>query len=380
MQAMRIPAAFYRGGTSKAVIFKETDLPKNPLLRDAILLYVLGSPDSYQRQLNGLGGGLSSLSKAVIVEPSDKNGIDVNYTFAQVSVDRPVVDYSAMCGNMSSSVGPFAVEEGMVSVKGDRASIRIYNTNTNKVFTSEFDIVDGIPVEEGEFDIAGVEGSGAKITLNYLEPGGATTNKLLPSGKTVDLLETANYGSIKASLVDSSNPVIFIRSSDLKLPIELQAHEIENTPQLMDQLEQIRRAGAVVMGLASSIDTVQLASPKIALVDEPTSFISLDKQHYPSHCHDIAIRMVSMERVHHAVTLTGAMCLAVACCIPETIPNQIAPSTGPIRIGNPSGILPIKAKVINERGENRVVSATSYRTQRRIIEGSVLVPTSLLEG
>ena len=181
----RLRAAFYRGGTSKAVVFNGADLPTDQAVRDRIFLHVLGSPDPYGRQLNGMGGGLSSLSKVVIVEPSSRDDADVDYTFVQIAVEDPIADYGSACGNMSSCVGPFAVEEGIVTVDAnvDEALVRIFNTNTNQIYHARFPVRGGQPVEDGDFAIAGVAGTGARVTLDFLAPGGARTGKLLPTGK-----------------------------------------------------------------------------------------------------------------------------------------------------------------------------------------------------
>jgi 2-methylaconitate cis-trans-isomerase PrpF len=378
MRPIRVPAAFYRGGSSKAVIFKASDLPSDPKQQDAILLHVLGSPDTYQRQLNGLGGGLSSVSKAVIIAPSKRDDADIDYTFAQVSVNKSIVDYGAMCGNISSCVGPFAIEEGLLSVGDGLASVRIFNTNTQKIFEAEFTVQEGIAIEEGDFSIAGTDAIGAKVALRYFDPAATVTPALLPSGNTIDTLYPIGFAPIDASLVDSSNPVIFVRADDLNIPINSSPESIETIPNIMSNLDQIRRAGAVIMGLADTPENAQLANPKIAIVGAASSFTSLNGEHFHADSHDISIRIVSMGKVHRAVTLTGAMCLAAACNIPNSIPNEITPASNNFMIGNPSGLLPVDIKTQQQDKQISILSTTSYRTQRRIMEGSVLIPAKLL--
>ncbi|MEE2717455.1 MAG: PrpF domain-containing protein [SAR324 cluster bacterium] len=378
MPIKRIPAVFMRGGTSKAVVFHARDLPESQAERDAIFLRVLGSPDPNQRQLDGLGGGLSSLSKVVIVAPSRRPGVDVDYTFAQVAVDRPVVDYSSMCGNMSASVGPFAVDEGLVEGADGEATVRIYNTNTDKVFHARFAVQDRAAVEVGDFRIPGVSGSGARITLDYHDPGGAATSGFLPSGKVCDSLDVPGLGEIEVSFVDATNPVVFVRASDLGCTGGESPEVLETDALLLQRLDAIRRLGAVRMGLAETPESASLANPKVAMVGPAAEFTSLDGIHHRPETHDLVVRMVSMERIHRAITLTGAMCTAAAVGVNGSIPNEFADSCVPLRIGSPSGVLPVEAEVRDEgNGRFTAVSVTCYRTQRRLMEGKVLVPVTL---
>jgi 2-methylaconitate cis-trans-isomerase PrpF len=375
MRKKRIPAVFMRGGTSKAVVFHARDLPGSRKERDAIFLHVLGSPDPYQRQLDGMGGGISSLSKVVIVEPSERLEVDIDYTFAQVVVDRPEVDYSGMCGNMSAAVGPFAVDEGLVEVEDGEAVIRIYNTNTGKVYHARFTVAGGKVVEEGDFSIPGVTGFGARIRLDYLDPGGAKTSNFLPSGKVRDKVELEELGTIEVTLVDATNPVVFVQARDLGCaatePPDLLASDIR----LLHKLDTIRRKGGVLMGMAGCPEAVPLGNPKIAMVGPAAKFTSLDGIVHEPEMHDLSVRIVSMERIHLAITLTGAMCTAAAAKVEGSIPNAYAPSCTPLRIGNPSGILPVDTEVKkDEIGRFTAVSVTCYRTQRRLMEGFVLVP------
>ncbi|NQW11245.1 MAG: PrpF family protein [Alphaproteobacteria bacterium] len=381
MTSTKIPAVFMRGGSSKAVVFHGRDLPADRAARDAIFLHVLGSPDPYQRQLDGMGGGLSSVSKAVIVEPSARPDADVDYTFAQVSVDRPVVDYGANCGNMSAAVGPFAVDEGLVAVADGEAVVRVYNTNTDKLYHARFRAADGAAVEEGDFAIPGVSGTGARITLDYLDPGGAATSALLPSGSPRDRLEVDGVGSIEVSLVDATNPVVFVMARDVGCTATEPPEHLEADPTVMARLDAIRRAGGVAMGMAKGPAAVGLANPKGAMLGPAADSTAIDGRVYPADTHDLSMRIVSMERVHRAVTLTGAMCTAVAARIEGTIPHGLAGNRAPLRIGNPSGVLPVEAEVIRQPdGSFHARSATTYRTHRRLMEGQVLVPMRLLSA
>ncbi|MEX0279077.1 MAG: PrpF domain-containing protein [Ruegeria sp.] len=380
--AKRLRAAFYRGGTSKAVVFNGADLPEDQAVRDRIFLHVLGSPDPYGRQLNGLGGGLSSLSKVVIVEPSDRDDADVNYTFVQIAVDEPLADYGSACGNMSSCVGPFAVEEGMVPVAADQteALIRIYSTNTQSVYHARFRVRDGMPVEEGEFAIPGVSGTGAKVTIDFLAPGGAATGRLLPTGNALDVLEIDGFGPLEVSLIDAANPVVFFRAADLNKTATERPQDLDNEAEFMTLVEKIRVAGSVAMGMAASPQDVRRSNPKVAMLGPAAAFTALDSSSYGQDSHDVNVRLVSMGNFHRAITLTGAMCTAVAAQIPGTLIQMIAQPEGQeLRIGNPSGNLPTIADVRQGPSGPEAISAGTFRTQRRIMEGAVLYPPELTE-
>ena len=378
MSQARIPAAFIRGGTSKALVFKESDLPPDRPTRDRIFCRILGSPDAYGRQLDGMGGGLSSLSKVVVVEPSARADADVDYTFVQVAVDRAVADYGSMCGNMSASIGPFAVDEGLVQAPGNEATVRVYNTNTDKIYLATFPVKDGRSVDAGEFEIPGVSGKGAKIRLDYLDPGGAATDALLPTGRTRDVLSIEGPGAVEVSMVDATNPVVFARAADLGRTAMESPAELDSDGALMERLESIRRRASVAMGMSDTPESAGLSNPKVAIVAQPRAFTALDGRSYGPDEYHIAARIVSMGKVHRAVTLTGAMCIAAAARIPGTVPNEVARSAAPTLIGNPSGLLPVEADVRKSGGGFRVVTATTYRTQRRLMDGFVLFPHELL--
>ncbi len=378
MSQIRIPAVFMRGGTSKAVVFHARDLPAEQSRRDEIFCQVMGSPDAYGRQLNGMGGGLSSLSKVVIVEPSMRPGIDIDYTFVQVAVDEAVADYGSMCGNMSSCIGPFAVDEGLVSVAdtATRASVVVYNTNTDKVYEMQFPVSRGRAVEAGDFEIPGVTGTGARIRLQYRDPGGAATGKLLPAGSVVTPLK-AGGTTIEASLIDASNPVAFVRADDLQKQATELPQDLDADKGFMQTMESLRRAASVAMGLSETESSTSLSAPKIAIVAPARNYTALDGRRYQADEFDIAVRIVSMGNVHRAITLTGAMCVATAVRIPGSIPHQLARVSETTNIGNPSGLLPVEAEVSCE-DKIRAVSVTTYRTQRRLMEGAVLVSDGLI--
>jgi len=373
----KIPAVFIRGGTSKGVFFHEKDLPREAELRNAIFLDVLGSPDPYQRQLDGMGGGISSLSKAVIIAPSLRADADIDYTFAQVSVGSATVDYSATCGNLSSAVGPFSVDEGLVKAKDGEVLIRVFNTNTGKIYHARFCVMDGQTLEAGDFKIPGVASPGAPIALDYIEPGGATTGKLLPTGQVREKLDVKGVGSIEVSLVDATSAVVYIAAADMGCTGTETPDEIDADRDLLARLDAVRRTGAVAMGISDSAENAPLAAPRIAMVARPAGFEGVDGKSYTADSHDLTIRIISMGRCHKVVTLTGAMCSGVAAAIEGTVPHALTrPEAAPLRLGNPSGSLPVEVDVCQETDVKwHARSATVYRTQRRLMEGSVLLPS-----
>jgi 2-methylaconitate cis-trans-isomerase PrpF len=371
-----IPAFFMRGGSSKGVVFHARDLPDEVHARDQLFLDVLGTPDPYGRQLNGMGGGISSLSKVAIIGPPTHPEADVDYTFGQVVVDRPLVDYGANCGNLSSVVGPFAVDTGLVTAPDGEALVRIHNTNTRKIIHARFEVKGGKAVTQGDFAIAGVAGTAARIRLDFLDPGGTVTPGLLPTGNVVDRITVKGIGDLEISLVDASNPLVYVRAGDLGLEGTELPDEIEAVPGLMAKLDRIRRQAGVLMGLAATPEAVGLSNPKIAMVTEPKQFKTLDGEVFQPFTHEIGVRMLSMERAHRAVTLTGAMCVGVACRIEGTLPNQLATppaADGEIRVGNPSGVVSVGSEIRYDGGWI-ADSAVVFRTARTLMVGAVAVP------
>ena len=369
MTQQRIRAVFMRGGTSKCLVFHERDLPPAGPARDRVLLAALGSPDPYGRQLDGLGGGISSLSKACIIGPPGRPGADVDYTFAQVEVGTRVVDYKGNCGNCSSSVGPFALDEGLVKLEQPgftgETVVRIHNTNTKKLIVAHVPVKDGEAAVEGDFELAGVPGRGARIALDFLDPGGAGTGRLLPTGTPRETLD-----GMEASLVDATNAVVFVRAKDVGLAGTETPQAIDADRALAARLEAIRVEAARRMGIPGSA-----AVPKIALVAPPAAFAALDGARYGAEGVDVVARVISMGNCHRAFALTAAMCLAVAARIQGTLVSECAGAArGDVRLGHPSGVLPIDATVAVRDGAPWAERVTVYRTARRLMEGHVRIP------
>lgn len=371
-----IPAVFMRGGTSKGLFFHARDLPADRTAQDAIFLSALGSPDPYGRQLDGMGGGISSLSKAVIIGPSTHPDADVDYTFAQVSVDRPAVDWTGNCGNLSSAVGPFSVDEGLVRVRDGEALVRIHQTNTRKIMQARFPVRDGRAVVTGDFVLPGVSGTGARIRVDILDPGGSVTGRLLPTGQATEELTVGNR-RFRVSMVDAAKPAVFLDAADLGLTATESPEAIEADPDRMALLDAIRRAAGVAMGIAGTPDAMPLANPGVAIVAAPAAFRALDGREWGAESHDLAIRMLSMERAHRAVPLTGGFCTAVAAAIPGTLLHALARGDRPVgelRLATPSGILALGAEVVMQATGIKAVSAGVFRTARRLMQGAVAIP------
>jgi 2-methylaconitate cis-trans-isomerase PrpF len=374
-----IPCAFYRGGTSKGLFFHAHDLPSGRDAIDRVLLRAIGSPDPYGRQLDGMGGGLSSLSKAVIIGPSTHPEADVDYTFVQLAVDAPVADWSNNCGNLSSAVGPFAVDEGLVRADGGEVLVRIHQTNTRKLIHARFDVRDGMARVEGDYAIAGVAGTGARIRLDFLDPGGAVTGRLLPTGAVRDRIDLGAQGVFEVSIVDATSPIAYVDASAFGLDGTQTPDAIEAQPGLMACLERIRRAAGVLCGLGARDDAIGLQTPRIALVAPPRRFCALDGEAIEPERFDIATRMISMQRAHRAIPGTGGLNLGVATQIPGSIPNRVSrPSaaSGEVRVANPSGLVSVGAVVRRDGDAWDAESAVLFRTARRLMRGEVAVPAS----
>ena len=390
MRQLKIPAAFIRGGTSNAVVFDRHDLPDDEAVRERLFLAALGSPDPHGRQLDGMGGGISSLSKVCIVGPASRPDADVDYTFGQVAVDRPQVDWSSNCGNMSSAIGPFAVDEGMVDTPGPQGVVVIHNTNTGKLIRSRFPVRDGVAAVEGDTAIPGVSGTGAPVDLEFLEPGGAATGALLPTGNAVDVLEVDAVGTVSASLVDAANPFVFVDAGAMGVSGTETPEALDARPELMRRLERIRAAAAVAMGIAATPAEASArfpSAPKIGIVAPPCRAETLSGETVEAADGDISARMVSMNNVHRALPLTGALGLAVAAAIEDTLVARAAAARatedgGRIRLITPSGVLSAAAEV--QRSDDgrawHAAHASVRRTQRRLFDGFVHVPVGRVQG
>ena len=372
-----IKATYYRGGTSKGVFFQKKDLPtQNEKELSDIFLKVIGSPDPNERQLNGMGGGVSSVSKCVIISPSERDDADVDYNFIQIAVDQAIAEWNNNCGNLSGAVGPYAVQEGIIKAKEGENKIRIYQVNTDKIIHSTFNVKDGKPEIEGDYSIAGVYGGSSKVRLDYLEPGGSGTGKLLPTGNVIDEMNIDGFGEIKASIVDAATPLIYIVADDLGLKGTESPDELDSNIEKMEIIQKVRRKCAVLCGLAKSEKEVAMNTPRIGIVTSSKDYISLDKSKIKADDQDITARMFSMGKTHKAIMGTAGVNIGVAAAIEGTIPNLIKKKDSnplELRAGNPSGIMTAGAVIEQVNGKPYAKSAIMYRTFRPLMRGEVLV-------
>lgn len=364
-----LPAAYYRGGTSRAVFFKQDDLPHDREQWAHIFRSVIGSPDPYGRQLDGMGGGISSLSKVCVVGKSTHPDADVDYTFIALGVNTPEVDYSSNCGNMISAVGPYAVDAGLFSTTLDSSSmaVRIHNTNTGKIIHSSFPIVDGEAATSGDFSIDGVAGTAARVQLDFVDPAGSRTGKLLPTGQVRD-----TFDGIAATCIDVANPCVFVRAVDLGVLGNMTPDEIAVHPDLLPRLDFIRRQAGVKMGLAETLEKVPGSVPKICLVSSPASDSRAKEQNQTAEKVDLVARALSVGQPHKAVPITVALALASAAGLPGSTVNDVASpdriDDAGVTIGHASGNLLVGAKFDKNGGLN---AATVFRTARRVFEGRI---------
>ncbi|MDE2197389.1 MAG: PrpF family protein [Rhodospirillales bacterium] len=380
MTQRSIPAVFMRGGTSKAVMFHRRDLPAERAAWDEIFLAAMGSPDPQGRQLDGMGGGVSSLSKVCVLAPSDRPDADIDYTFAQVLIREPRVDYRSNCGNMSSAVGPFAVDEGLVAAAGEAARVRIFNTNTHKLIHATFPVRQGRARYGGDLAIPGVSGTGAPIRLDFLNPGGATTGRLLPTGQVLDRLDVPGLGPIAVSLVDAANACAFVRAGDLGLTGRELPDEIEARPDILARLAAIRIQASLAMGIAASEEEARdsTAVPYIGFVAPAADAMALSGEAVPATAIDVMARIVSNGQPHRALPITASLCIAVAARLAGSLVAQALGGAVPgerLRIGMPSGVLTVGADVGHDAsGAWEARSGSFYRTARRLFDGRVYLP------
>jgi 2-methylaconitate cis-trans-isomerase PrpF len=355
----KLPAAYYRGGTSRAVFFQPKDLPTERSEWDSIFLGVIGSPDPWGRQLDGMGGGISSLSKICIVGPSTHPEADCDYLFAAIGVKNSEVDFSSNCGNMTAAVGPFAVDQNIFPVQPGQSSVtvRIHNTNTGKIIHSTFEIEDGEAKADGDFSIDGVAGTAARIQLDFMNPAGSKTGKLLPTGNKVDV-----FDGIRTTCIDAGNPCCFVQASSLQVSGGLTPDEMEQHPDLLKRLDSIRRQAGVKMGLAKTEEEVPGSIPKISVVSPAEGAAEMD----------IRVRALSVGQPHKAVPITVALACAAASkiqgsTVQECCPDDPVDPAG-VTLGHASGKLMVGAKFDADGG---LSFATVFRTARRLMEGVI---------
>ncbi len=380
MNRHRLPAVFMRGGTSKALMLHRHDLPAEQRDWDPIFLRAMGSPDPHGRQLNGMGGGISSVSKVCVLSRSARPDADIDYTFAQVMVKDAHVDYGGNCGNMSSAVGPFAVDEGLVDAADGQATVRIYNTNTDKIIHATFPVHGGQAVEAGELSIPGVAGTGAPIRLDFLSPGGASSGRLLPTGNVVDRVDVPGLGPVEVSMVDAANACVLVSASALGLAGTEMPADLEADGMTLERLSAIRLQASVAMGLARTIEEARSRTvvPFVGFVAPPMDAHTLSGEAIAADGVDLTARMISNGQPHRALPLTASLCIAVAASIEGTVAwrarrtgSGAGATTDSLRIAMPSGVLTVGAQVECRGGNWDALRGSFYRTARRLFDGAV---------
>ena len=386
---VRIPATYMRGGTSKGVFFRLQDLPERArahgAVRDALLLRVIGSPDPYGKQIDGMGGATSSTSKAVIVSRSERPGHDVDYLFGQVSIDKAFVDWSGNCGNLSAAVGPFAISSGLVDAgrlpQDGMATIRIWQANIGKTIIAQVPVRDGSVQETGDFELDGVTFPAAEIRLEFLDPAAdedGAAGAMFPTGNLVDDLEVPGVGTLRATLINAGIPTIFVEAKAVGYAgTELQ-DAINGDAAALARFEAIRAQGALRMGLIDRVEDAarRQHTPKVAYVAKPADYVTSSGKRVAATDVDLLVRALSMGKLHHAMMGTAAVAIGAAAAIPGTLVNLAAGggTRQVVRFGHPSGTLRVGAEARQVDGAWIVAKAIMSRSARVLMDGWVRVP------
>jgi probable AcnD-accessory protein PrpF len=386
-----IPATYMRGGTSKGVFFRLQDLPVPAqvpgAVRDTLLLRVIGSPDPYGKQIDGMGGATSSTSKTVIVSKSTRVDHDVDYLFGQVSIDKPFVDWSGNCGNLSAAVGPFAISSGLVDasrVPGDgTVVVRIWQANIGKTIIAHVPVTNGAVQETGDFELDGVTFPAAEVQLEFIDPAAeedGAGGSMFPTGHLVDDLEVPGVGTLKATMINAGIPTIFVRADAIGYQgTELQ-DAINGDARALAMFESIRAHGALRMGLIRHLDeaATRQHTPKVAFVAKPADYVASSGKRVAAADIDLLVRALSMGKLHHAMMGTAAVAIGTAAAIPGTLVNLAAGGGArqAVRFGHPSGTLRVGAEAVRVGDEWTVTRAIMSRSARVLMEGRVRVPAS----
>ncbi|AGB09984.1 2-methylaconitate cis-trans isomerase PrpF [Vibrio parahaemolyticus] len=390
MSQIKVPATYMRGGTSKGVFFNLEDLPSEAQVageaRDKLLLRVIGSPDPYGKQIDGMGGATSSTSKTVIVSRSSRDDHDVDYLFGQVSIDKPFVDWSGNCGNLSAAVGPFAIHAGLIPQEripeNGIVTVRVWQVNIGKTILVHVPIVNGFVQETGEFELDGVTFPAAEIQVDFVDPADGE-GSMFPTGNLVDDLVVPDVGTFNATFINAGIPTIFIDAESIGYQgTELQ-DQINNDDAALAMFESIRAHGALKMGLISELEEAQTRqhTPKVAFVSKPKSYQSSSGKAVNESEIDVLVRALSMGKLHHAMMGTAAVAIASAACIPGTLVNLAAGGgeKESVTFGHPSGTLKVGAQAKQTEQGWVVQKAIMSRSARILMEGFVRVPSDVFE-
>ncbi|TOG03914.1 2-methylaconitate cis-trans isomerase PrpF [Vibrio parahaemolyticus] len=390
MSQIKVPATYMRGGTSKGVFFNLEDLPSEAQVageaRDKLLLRVIGSPDPYAKQIDGMGGATSSTSKTVIVSRSSRDDHDVDYLFGQVSIDKPFVDWSGNCGNLSAAIGPFAIHAGLIPQdrlpENGIVTVRVWQVNISKTILVHVPIVNGFVQETGEFELDGVTFPAAEIQVDFVDPADGE-GSMFPTGNLVDDLVVPDVGTFNATFINAGIPTIFIDAESIGYQgAELQ-DQINNDDAALAMFESIRAHGALKMGLISDLEEAQTRqhTPKVAFISKPKSYQSSSGKAVNESEIDVLVRALSMGKLHHAMMGTAAVAIASAACVPGTLVNLAAGGgeKESVTFGHPSGTLKVGAKAKQTEQGWVVQKAIMSRSARILMEGFVRVPSDVFE-
>ena len=392
---IKVPATYIRGGTSKGVFFRVQDLPATAqqpgAARDAFLMRVIGSPDPYGKQTDGMGAATSSTSKTVILAKSSRPDHDIDYLFGQVSIDKPFIDWSGNCGNLSAAVGPFGISNGLVDAaripQNGIATIRIWQANICKTIIAHGPMTNGAVQETGDFELDGVTFPAAEVQLEFMDPAAdedGAGGSMFPTGNLVDDLEVPGVGTFKATMINAGIPTIFVNAEDIGYKgTELQ-DDINSDPKALTMLETIRAYGAVRMGLIKHIDeaATRQHTPKVAFVAKPADYVASSGKPVAAKDINVLVRAMSMGKLHHAMMGTAAVAIGTAAAVPGTIVNLAAGGGDleAVRFGHPSGTLRVGAQAKLIDGEWTVTKAIMSRSARILMEGWVRVPGEVIQG
>ncbi|MGI3746976.1 MAG: 2-methylaconitate cis-trans isomerase PrpF [Janthinobacterium lividum] len=386
---IKIPATYMRGGTSKGVFFLRDDLPEAAqtpgVARDTLLLRVIGSPDPYAKQIDGMGGATSSTSKTVILSKSEKADHDVDYLFGQVAIDKPFVDWSGNCGNLSAAVGPFAISNGLVDPAriplNGVAVVRIWQANIGKTIIAHVPMTDGALQETGDFELDGVTFPAAEVQLEFMDPAAdeeGAGGSMFPTGNLVDELDVPGVGTFTATMINAGIPTIFVNAADIGYTGSELQDAINSDPKALSMFETIRAYGAVRMGLIGTVEeaATRQHTPKVAFVAAPAEYLSSSGKRVTTEDTDLLVRAMSMGKLHHAMMGTAAVAIGTAAAIPGTLVNLAAGGgeRSAVRFGHPSGTLRVGAEAVLVDGEWQVKKAIMSRSARVLMEGWVRVP------
>ncbi|EGQ8058327.1 2-methylaconitate cis-trans isomerase PrpF [Vibrio parahaemolyticus] len=390
MSQIKVPATYMRGGTSKGVFFNLEDLPPEAQVageaRDKLLLRVIGSPDPYAKQIDGMGGATSSTSKTVIVSRSSRDDHDVDYLFGQVSIDKPFVDWSGNCGNLSAAIGPFAIHAGLIPQdrlpENGIVTVRVWQVNIGKTILVHVPIVNGFVQETGEFELDGVTFPAAEIQVDFVDPADGE-GSMFPTGNLVDDLVVPDVGTFNATFINAGIPTIFIDAESIGYQgTELQ-DDINNDDAALAMFESIRAHGALKMGLISELEEAQTRqhTPKVAFISKPKSYQSSSGKAVNESEIDVLVRALSMGKLHHAMMGTAAVAIASAACVPGTLVNLAAGGgeKESVTFGHPSGTLKVGAQAKQTEQGWVVQKAIMSRSARILMEGFVRVPSDVFE-